>query len=161
MQLLKRFGLNEKEVAITPELADFLSETEKSIQQLPYVYQRLYRVEPIEDDSFFVGRLSELATLNSNFKNWSNGKYSATVLTGEKGSGASTILNFFIKQNNIANQTVRAKLTRTISTNKELFAFFNDFLNITATTEEELVEQLKRNYQNKVIILEDINFLFL
>ncbi len=160
-QVMKRFGLNEKEVAITPELADFLSETEKSIQQLPYVYQRLYRVEPIEDDSFFVGRLGELETLNSNFNSWNNGKYSATVLTGEKGSGASTILNFFIKQNNIANQTVRTKLTRTISTNDELFAFFNEFLNTTATTEEELVEQLKRNYQNKVIILEDINFMFL
>tara|TARA_R110002049_G_scaffold177901_3_gene345125 strand:+ start:768 stop:3797 length:3030 start_codon:yes stop_codon:yes gene_type:complete len=160
-KLMKRFGLNEKEVAITPELADFLSDTEKAIQQLPYVYQRLYRVEPIEDDSFFVGRSSELERLNQNFQNWSTGKYSATIITGEKGSGSSTILNFFIKQNNITNRVLRSKLTTTISTNKDLFAFFNHFLQLNAHSEKELIEQLKSTYSNKIIILEDINFMFL
>lgn len=160
-QLMKRFGLNEKEVAITPELADFLSETEKAIQQLPYVYQRLYRVEPIIDDSFFVGRVNELETLTTNFKNWKSGKYSATIITGEKGSGSSTLLNFFIKQNDIANRMMRTRLTDIISTNKDLFAFFNSFLNLNAHSEKELIEQLKATYSDQVIILEDINFLFL
>lgn len=159
--LMKRFGLNEKEVAITPELADFLSETEKAIQQLPYVYQRLYRVEPIEDESFFVGRLSELETLNNNYRYWKTGKYSATVITGEKGSGASTILNFFIKQNDVSNKLYRTRLSKTISTSKDLFAFFNHFLNLDAHSEKELIEQLKARYSDKIIILEDINFMFL
>jgi len=160
-QLMKRFGLNEKEILITPELADFLSETEKAIQQLPYVYQRLYRVEPIEDDSFFVGRQNELDNLNSHFKNWVSGKFSATILAGEKGSGASTILNFFVKQNNVHNKVKRYKLTQKISTNSELFDFFNSFLDLNAKSEIELIDQLKEKYTNQIIILEDINFLFL
>eukprot|EP00919_Chromeraceae_sp_WS-2016_P060710 GHVR01144132.1.p1 GENE.GHVR01144132.1~~GHVR01144132.1.p1 ORF type:complete len:286 (+),score=-19.06 GHVR01144132.1:3-860(+) len=56
---------------------------------------------------------------------------------------------------------MRTRLTDIISTNKDLFAFFNTFLNLNAHSEKELIEQLKATYSDQVIILEDINFLFL
>ena len=159
-QGLKYFGLNEKKVRISAELADFLSDTDKAIQQLPYVYQRLYRVEPIDDDSFFVGRTSELKSLSTSFNNWQVGKYSSTVITGEKGSGSSTLINFFLK-NPINIPVHRIKIKQTMHQKKELIVFFNEFMNTNAKTFDELTEQLIEKHSNSLIIIEDINYLFL
>jgi hypothetical protein len=159
-QGLKYFGLNEKKVRISAELADFLSDTDKAIEQLPYVYQRLYRVEPIDDESFFVGRSTELTALNKAFNNWQLGKYSSTVITGEKGSGSSTLINFFLKSP-ISMPTHRIKANRTLYKKSDLIDFFNDFMQTNATSFDELTEQLISNHSNSLIILEDINYLFL
>ena len=44
-----KFGLERKKVKISAEISDFLAETESAINKLPYVYQRLFKIEPLED----------------------------------------------------------------------------------------------------------------
>ncbi len=158
---LIKFGLAEKEQKITAALADFLVETENAIQKLPYVYQRLYRIEPIDDESFFVGRLEEMKALNDAYNNWKNGRYSATVLVGEKGSGASTSINFFIKNNVLGDRVKRIKLNKAIFSQKDLIVSFNEIFDLKTTTIEELSDQLIKKYKDSILILEDINYLFL
>lgn len=160
-QTLIKFGLAEKEQKITAALADFLVETENAIQKLPYVYQRLYRIEPIDDESFFVGRLSEMEALNNAYNNWKKGRYSATVLVGEKGSGASTSINFFIKNNGFGDRVKRIKLNKTIYTQKDLIESFNSIFDLKTSNTDELSQELIKKHRDNILILEDINYLFL
>ena len=48
----KLIGLEKTVATIKLEVSNFLSETVEAINKLPFVYQRLFTVEPILDDSY-------------------------------------------------------------------------------------------------------------
>ncbi len=97
-ELRKKIGYSAKPVHISTELSDFLSRTDTILSGLPYIYQRLYFIEPLEDELFFVERKEVLEKIRLAFDNWVNNGYSPLALVGEKGAGASTALNIFQKR---------------------------------------------------------------
>ena len=52
----KFIGLEKTVTTVKGEVSNFLSETAEAINKLPFVYQRLFVVEPIADERFFFGR---------------------------------------------------------------------------------------------------------
>ena len=77
----------------------------RQFKTLPFVYQRLFEIKPLEDKRFYFGRDLEMKELSKAFNNWQSGKFSPTVIVGEKGSGSTTLINFFTE--NLSDRLIK------------------------------------------------------
>ena len=157
-RIFRRYGISGQQ-AITTELADFLAETQKSVEKLPFVYQRLFKTEPLSDANFFEGRTEELVHLNNAYNNWMKGRFATAVVIGEKGSGITTLLNFYLQDLSTSSTIYRFSPEGHYHTTAELLSFFSKELGCTCTTQDELVAFL--NKEKKVIVLENSQRLYL
>lgn len=159
-KVLEYIGLVEKDNTLTAELSDFLNQAEEAIEKLPYVYRRLYRIKPLEEEIFFEGRMNELKQLNNAYKNWKEGNLSSCSLIGEKGSGASSLVNFFAKEMD-SKQLLRHKLNKAYSSKEDFIVFFQQlFKNKKINAFEDIVDHLNQG-KIKVLILEDVQHFYL
>lgn len=76
---------------------------------LPMIYQRLFRLAPVEDPRFLVGREAELAGLAEAFAEWQSGRGASALVVGARGSGKTSLLNcavagVFAEANGVAGQ---------------------------------------------------------
>ncbi len=97
LKISRQFSTEETTQFITSDTSDFLSATEKAINQLPYIYQKLFQTEPLTSFELYVGRTKPMDELLNAYKKWKEGKFAPTVIIGEKGSGKTTIINRFLK----------------------------------------------------------------
>ncbi len=151
-QLYKRLGISEAEIPLSAELADFLAETRQSVQRLPFVYQRLFKPEALTDENFFAGRNAELQQLHNAYNNWMKGRFASTALVGEKGSGMTTLLNFFLDQLATTSPIYRLTVTKTIFTRDDLLVFLNEGLETDASSFDELLRVLTQDPKRVIII---------
>ncbi len=151
-----RYGFNEQDTTITAEVSDFLAESQQAIQRLPFVYQRLFSGESLSDENFFVGREVELQDLHRAYNNWSKGRFAATSVVGERGSGVTTLINFFL--NGLATSATlhRMSIGGTIKNREELLAFLNTGFETSFKDYTELLEFLKNDKKKKVIVIEGL-----
>lgn len=152
-----RYGIREMQGNITAEVSDFLAETRQAIQRLPFVYQRLFSAETLTDETFFVGRESELQEIHKAYNNWTKGRFAATAIIGEKGSGVSTLLHFFLKELASSASIYRLTITGTIKSREDLIGFLNVQLEKDFKDLSEFLEFLKDEKDKKVIIIEGLH----
>jgi AAA ATPase domain len=62
-------------------------------RDLPAIYRRLFRLAPVEDPRFLVGRDAELAGLAEALAKWEDGRQVTVLLVGARGSGKTSLLN--------------------------------------------------------------------
>ncbi len=156
----ERIGIIEPNTELTTALSDFLSHSEKAIQKLPYVYRRLYEIKPLEEDGFFEGRIKESAKLEEAFSHWNESNVSSAVIVGEKGSGASSLLNKFVKSHNDSNIT-RHKMTTSACTADEFFLFFDTLFEDDELGDFDGTVNFLNKGRKRIIILEDIQHFYL
>jgi hypothetical protein len=65
---------------------------------LPALYRHLFRLEPVQDPRFLVGRQQELAALAEARALWEAGRPVAVLIVGQRGSGKTSLLNGAVKQ---------------------------------------------------------------
>jgi len=153
-------GLIEEERILTAELSDFLLKTDEALSKLPYVYKRLYRVDPLAEESFFEGRQEELDSILKAYQRWEQGSFEASVVVGEKGSGTSSLINFFLDR--VSKEgLIRYKFNKAHSSEDDFFTLFQELLsNKKIKSQEALVEYLLAS-DHKMIILEDAQHMYL
>ncbi|MFH1297943.1 MAG: ATP-binding protein [Bacteroidota bacterium] len=156
----KKYGIAAKPDRITTEIADFLAETQQSAQKLPYVYQRLFKIEPLSDPNFFIGRVKEVQSLNNAFNNWLKGRFAATIIIGEQGSGVTSLANIFQRTLPEGVPVVHFKADSTISTKTELYNFLNFLFKQKINQLSEWADYLNA-LEKQVVIFEDIQCLYL
>lgn len=156
----ERIGLIEASNEMTSELSDFLSQSENAVEQLPYVYRRLYELKPLKEDGFFEARDEEMGKLNEAFSNWKDSKNSSAVIVGEKGSGASSLLNQFVRNHSESN-IIRHQLTSTAYTKEAFLKLFDDLFEHNHLPDLESIVQFLKEGSKKIIILEDIQHFYL
>ncbi len=162
-RLRKLSGLVPQEVGLEDKLAAFLHHTQGRIASLPYVYQRLFRIEPLTDKRFYIGREAEKGQLKEALQGWQAGQYAATALVGEKGSGKTTILNFAAaeyfaglpqRKLDLVNTTVRTK--------DELFKVLKGAFDRPHTESLDALEKDLASGEDKLVfVLENAQNLFL
>lgn len=157
---LERLGIGAQKISITTELADFLAQTEEAIDKLPFVYQRLFRAVPLEDENFFEGRAKEINKLKDAYEQWSKKRFAATIIVGEKGGGISSLFNIFLQQPEIKLKSVRITPQNNIDNSEQLLELFNSSLGLKAVSLAELVSKLKSG-KPMILILENIQRLYL
>jgi hypothetical protein len=155
-------GLENTSVSVSPEISDFLAETEKAISRLPYVYQRLFVLSPLDDEKFFRGRNTELNQLAVAYQNWQAGRYAPTVIVGETGSGTTSLLNLFCRNFLSGNNIYRFEFVDPVPREDGFFSILQDSLpGAEFKNKSELINYLKNLPDKPVIILEGIHHLFL
>ena len=156
----KRFGLESKQAKISTEISDFLTETENAVNKLPYVYQRLFRIEPLEDEKFYEAREAEMNKLKLAYANWKKGHYAPAALIGEKGSGITTTLNFLLKNVTIEQELIRVDVDEIIECEEGFLKFFSIMFRTEFHHPQEISGFLNSSANKKIIILENIHHLF-
>ncbi len=160
----KIIGISLKTGTVSTEISDFLNATEAAVSKLPYVYQRLFSVRPLEDIAFFEERPAEMNRLEEAYQNWEKGRYASTVLVGEKGSGMTTLINFFLK--NFSGKArflvIQGNVTRQINTETGLLAYLHDIIpDLEANTLEEVVTYLQQQKKKVIFAFENLEHFYL
>lgn len=94
LKLGKLTGLVTASQASQEQLFQYLAETQQKISALPYIYKRLFAIEPLDDERLFASRERELSLLKEDLQTWQQGRFMSTAIVGERGSGRTTLLNF-------------------------------------------------------------------
>lgn len=157
-----KLGLLTEKSHISHELSDFLKKTELSLKKLPFVYQRLYQLTPTNEDRFFVGRSMELEQLQNAYAEWQKGRFITTAIIGEKGSGITSLLLFFLKKNEIDIPILHKEIGLKIFEHQSYYQFFAElFKQERFKTNDEIIKYLNNKKGQQIIILENIQHLYL
>jgi len=154
--------LSPQTLNIEEELTKFLTETDRRIKALPYVYQRLFRLSPLVDERFFTGRAAELARIESQINKWKSGLNISTALVGERGSGKTTLLNFAEFYHFQSTPVIKYDFPRTDYKEQGLLEVFKSLFQMDNINDfQDLKKQLKNSEKKYIVICENIQNLFL
>ncbi|MHA1989218.1 MAG: hypothetical protein ACW98D_21555, partial [Promethearchaeota archaeon] len=140
----------------------YLNETETRISKLPFIYQKFFHFQSLNDKRFFTNRFSEIKVLRDEFSKWQNGTPSAVAIVGERGSGLTTFLNFI--QNEIYTEipTTRIIFTKPEYNEKNILNIICDAFQFKHLQNwEDLEEKILQESSFKICILENIQFMYL
>ncbi len=157
-----RYGIGNPAKSLTAEIAGFLADTEKTVRNLPFVYQRLFDIAPLDNIYFYEPRPRTNLDLKKAYENWLQGHYGGTALIGEAGSGATTLIRFFLNELKSPYPVTWLGTEKQIFNTDDLFDFFSqslDIQNINHT--EDLIRSLNQSSEKRIFILEDLEHFFL
>ncbi len=158
----KQLGLSPKAAVISSEISDFLADTQYAVSKLPVVYRRLFEIEALKDERFFEGREAELAKLNKAYEHWNKGGYAPVAVVGEKGSGATTLLNFFERGLEKKHNIIRTEIYNVIYEHEELKNFLGRLFKINSIGNmTELMDYLNNLPFKQIVVIENIQHTFL
>lgn len=80
------------EISIRPLLPGEFS-GDPADPELPSLYRHLFRPDPVKDPRLLVGRAPELAAIADARARWEAGHTAAVLVTGERGSGKTSLIN--------------------------------------------------------------------
>jgi|GEM_PF-612056 len=161
-------GLTPEKADAEENLSHFLIDTEKHIKALPFVYQRLFRLEPLQDEQFLTMRQKETELLRGEFNRWQNERFAATTIIGERGCGITTLLNFAEKHIYKDYPVIRIDFLDgdTIFTEEALFGFLKSAFKKTDVrlSHKDMIDlenKINALEQRQVFIVENLQQLFL
>lgn len=157
-----RLGIQILPENITTEITDFLVSGDKNIQKLPFVYRRLFLIEPLKDPLFYLPREEASAKLSAAFNAWKKGSFTPALIHGEKGSGVSSFIQIFVKQN-IQHQPVVFSVTpnvRILGTDKLLALLGQSFRGEPFQTVDQFYEFAEKS-EPFVAFVDKLHFLYL
>jgi hypothetical protein len=155
-------GMSSEKKTVSYELMEFINDTQVALKKLPYVYQRLYQIQPTEEERFFVNRDNELERMKECYDNWKKGRYITCAVIGEKGSGTTSLVNYFLLKYAQDNPVINHTLSEKIYSPEKYFKLFNQILkkeNIESN--QQLIDLLNESPEQRVIVLENLQHMFL
>lgn len=161
-RIRKITGLGTVSTDVEEKLSQFLFQTQKQLKFLPFVYQRLFRFQPLDDSRFFSGRDEQMTQLKNQLDQWKNSQFALTALVGEKGSGRTTILNFAEKEfyNNL--NLIKIDLTSTIHKTDDLFKILSQAFKLEHCKDmDDLEQQILNKVSSHICVLENLHKMFL
>jgi energy-coupling factor transporter ATP-binding protein EcfA2 len=157
-QLKDFFGYSDVAIkeAKRADIISYLSETDQKIEELPYIYRRLFDFEHVMDQRFYVPPAESTATFKKAYEQWCASAASFAAV-GEKGSGKSTFLQLMVEELDHEEPLDEITIGQTIRTEQELVELFTEELTIPgASCTEDLIEALKGRKGQQIIVVEAI-----
>ncbi|MCI0488337.1 MAG: ATP-binding protein, partial [Blastocatellia bacterium] len=132
------------------------------IEKLPFIYQRLFDIAPLEAGDFLIARDQEMQIVETAKLRWQQGMHCAVAVIGELGSGKTSFINACLKEVFDEYPAHKRVFIRTITNEAELAGELSDMLGIPgARNFEDLQSQLGHRAQRSIIVLEDAHHLYL
>ncbi|SMG10982.1 hypothetical protein SAMN05661096_00367 [Marivirga sericea] len=159
-ELSKRFLSATIENEPNRAVSDFLNESNQVIDGLPVIYKRLYAIEPLTDMVLFEGRESEIEKLSTAYLAWSGGKYASVLITAEKWSGMTSLINYAVKNIKFNSVPLRTEFKVNDPDPQALFQGLSDLLETKLMDKQAIIDFLNSG-RKRVIIFENLQKLFL
>jgi hypothetical protein len=157
-----KVGLGPGQIELSEAMADYLSRVSQTMDQIPYVYQRLFSNDQLTDVRIFVSRENEIAKLEKAITYWQNNQTSSVMLIGEKGSGTSSLINIAFKKLNSSLKVFREEFSGTIYKETDLLIYLKKLLKLDSVeTTDQLIETLNNSKERIIVIIENIEDFFL
>jgi hypothetical protein len=158
----EKIGIATPQKRISYEISVFIKQTELALKKLPFVYQRLYQLQPTNEDRFFVNRHSEYKLLNEAFEDWKNERYVSCAIIGEKGSGTTSFINYFLRGCSTELPVKRGVPGKKIYRKTDYLDFFAQLFGEEKFDSNEDLISFINDYETRVvIIIENLHHLFL
>jgi hypothetical protein len=161
-KIRNRIGLPTEKPVATYELSEFIGETGIALQKLPFVYQRLYQLQPTDEERFFVNRENELKLLMKAYENWTKDRFVTIAVIGEKGSGTTSLINYFLRQIITDMPVYRHTLNQKVYTDEQYFILLNALFETEGLrSNQEFIIHLNDIQGSHTVVLENLQHLFL
>jgi len=158
--LQKKLGLIDEPEIMDLKLSDFLNKADHSYNALPFIYKRLFRNEPLKDESYYVGRSKEQESLKTALSRFQSGHFSAAVVVGEKGAGVTSMIHRFSNDIPSDLKLIRLEVFESIHTLDELYRLISDKLEVEIKNLDEFANHLNK-ISKSIFIIENIHMMFL
>ncbi len=126
-------------------------------RDLPMIYRRLFRLAPVEEPRFLVGREAEMAALAHARNLWHSNRSVSVILVGDRGSGKTSLLNCAAAKEFSDVEVIRSQFSQRITDGRQMHAFLRKLMRIPA--EQDLMEVLLSG--KRIIMLEELERTFL
>ena len=119
--------------------------------ELPAIYGSLFRLAPIEDRRFLVGRDRELAGLEQALADWEAGRFAACIFVGARGSGKTSLLNCAAHAAFAGREVIRTQFGERMITVEAIDGFLRQLLKLSPRADLEAAFKAKR----RILMIEE------
>jgi hypothetical protein len=163
---IKYFSLSSKESEQTEpameKIRNYLTETENRIERLPFIYQKLFHLQALNDNQFFTNRINEIRLLKSEYELWQNGQPTSIAIIGERGSGLTTFMNYAENQIFKDISVIRIIFRKPENSEKNILRMVNMAFNLPAQTSwSSLEEKVNEEKTIRICLVENLQFMYL
>lgn len=160
--LKSKIGIAGQKKQISYEVSEFIGQAEASLKKLPFIYQRLYQIQPTDEERFFVNRTDEIDMLNAAFDDWVKERFVTIAIIGEKGSGITSLITYFLNRLQTEIPIVHHTIEQKIYEPDQYYKFFAEILEQDSfNSNEEIIDFLNHKRDKSIIILENLQHTFL
>lgn len=128
-----------------------------SKSELPRIYGSLFKLAPIEDRRFLIGRDRELVGLEQALHDWDSGRFAACLFVGARGSGKTSLLNCAEYGAFAGREILRTQLSKRSITAESIDNFLRDLLGLPPDGDLEEAFSSKR----RILMIEEGERIFL
>jgi hypothetical protein len=162
IEISSKVGLTSEGLELTEELSKYLLKVSSTLNNLPYIYKKIYENEPLNKEELFIGRRDEIAKFTWAYRRWKNDIPTSLLIVGEKGSGTSSMINVALNKASTNIEILRKEVESTIYNPndilKELKLLFEDN---KSQSFDELIEKINSWESKKIVVIENIEDYFL
>ncbi len=128
-----------------------------SKSELPRIYGSLFKLAPIEDRRFLIGRDRELIGLEQALSDWDSGRFAACIFVGARGSGKTSLLNCAADGAFAGREVIRTQFHERAVTAEAVDGFLREVLAISSVA--DLDEELSA--KRRILMIEEGERIFL
>lgn len=143
-------------VMLRPDLAGTLA-VHLHARDLPMIYRRLFRLAPVEDPRFLVGRDTEMAGFAGALQRWEEGKATSVIVIGARGSGKTSLINCAASGVFAHCDVVRGQFCDRLLTPADMMSFSRSLLGLTGDADVAAALGERR----RVVLIEEFERTFL
>lgn len=144
------------------ELYDHARPDEAATRKLPFIYQKLYDLAPLESADFLIAREEEMQMIEAARQRWEQGMPCAVAVIGELGSGKTSLINAGAGEYLNGYPIYFRRLTKTLNTELHITRDLSAIPGLTFCRNfDQIRTRLAARTQRCVIVLEDAHQLYL
>jgi hypothetical protein len=157
----KRLKLTTSSATITSEISNYLAGVRKQITQLPVIYQHLFESAPVKELNLFLKRETDTEKLDRSLAEWERGNYAATLVSGETGSGCSSLLEYYAKSLKSKYPVLTFHLDNFYYSSEDYYSLIGEIFNQKEIRDEESLSGFISTLSKKIVIVDGIERMFM